>query len=48
MTSKSEGMGLGLAISRMIVQRHSGQLSATPAHPRGSIFQVVLPMGQRN
>jgi signal transduction histidine kinase len=47
-TSKSQGMGLGLAICRMIVQRHSGQLSAVPAHPRGSIFQVVLPMGQRN
>jgi signal transduction histidine kinase len=47
-TSKSQGMGLGLAISRMIVQRHSGQLSAAPAHPRGSIFRVVLPLEQRN
>jgi signal transduction histidine kinase len=47
-TSKSQGMGLGLAISRMIVQRHSGQLSAAPAHPRGSIFQVVLPLAQRD
>jgi signal transduction histidine kinase len=45
-TSKSQGMGLGLAISRMIVQRHSGQLSAAPAHPRGSIFRVVLPLEQ--
>ncbi len=43
-TSKSQGMGLGLAISRMIVQRHSGQLSAAPAHPRGSIFRVILPL----
>ena len=47
-TSKSQGMGLGLAICRMIVQRHSGQLSAAPAHPRGSIFRVVLPMEQRD
>jgi len=47
-TSKSQGMGLGLAISRMIVQRHSGQLSVAPAQPRGSIFQVVLPLAQRD
>jgi signal transduction histidine kinase len=47
-TSKSQGMGLGLAISRMIVQRHSGQLSAAPAHPRGAIFRVVLPLQRRN
>jgi signal transduction histidine kinase len=47
-TSKSQGMGLGLAISRMIIQRHSGQLSAAPAHPRGAIFRVVLPLQQRN
>ena len=47
-SSKSQGMGLGLAISRMIVQRHSGQLSAVPARPRGSIFQVVLPSAERD
>jgi two-component system NtrC family sensor kinase len=44
-TTKSHGMGLGLALSRMIVERHGGQLSAAPAHPRGSIFRVVLPTG---
>jgi signal transduction histidine kinase len=45
-TTKPNGMGLGLAICRMIIERHAGQLSAAPAHPRGSIFQVILPAGR--
>ena len=45
-TTKSHGMGLGLALCRMIIERHEGQLSAAQAHPRGSIFQVVLPVGK--
>jgi K+-sensing histidine kinase KdpD len=36
-------MGLGLAICRMIVERHEGQLSASPANPHGVVFQIVLP-----
>jgi signal transduction histidine kinase len=43
MTTKPQGMGLGLALCRMIVERHGGQLTATSAEPRGSIFRVVLP-----
>jgi signal transduction histidine kinase len=43
-TTKPHGMGLGLAICRMIIERHGGQLSVSPAQPRGSIFQVVLPV----
>ena len=42
-TTKPQGMGLGLAICRMIVERHEGQLIASPANPRGSVFRVVLP-----
>ncbi|MGA8226800.1 MAG: ATP-binding protein [Xanthobacteraceae bacterium] len=42
-TTKPHGMGLGLALCRMIIERHEGQLSALPAHPRGSVFRVVLP-----
>jgi two-component system, NtrC family, sensor kinase len=43
-TTKSHGMGLGLALCRMIIERHSGELSVSPAHPRGSIFHIVLPI----
>jgi signal transduction histidine kinase len=40
---KPQGMGLGLAICRMIIERHEGQISAAPAQPRGTILRVVLP-----
>ncbi len=43
-TTKPQGMGLGLAICRMIIERHEGRLSAAPAQPRGSVFKVVLPV----
>jgi C4-dicarboxylate-specific signal transduction histidine kinase len=42
-TTKTHGMGLGLAICRMIVERHEGRLSASSAYPRGAIFQIILP-----
>src|SRR6202140_2029341 len=42
-TTKPHGMGLGLAICRMIVERHHGKLAVAPAQPSGSIFSVVLP-----
>jgi signal transduction histidine kinase len=44
-TTKPGGMGLGLAICRMIIDRHGGQLSASAAHPRGVVFRMVLPQG---
>jgi C4-dicarboxylate-specific signal transduction histidine kinase len=44
-TTKPGGMGLGLAICRMIIDRHGGQLSAALAEPRGAVFQIVLPQG---
>jgi signal transduction histidine kinase len=42
-TTKPNGMGLGLAICRSIVDAHGGRLLATRSHPHGSVFQVVLP-----
>jgi signal transduction histidine kinase len=41
---KPQGMGLGLAICRMIIERHDGQISAYPAQPQGTVFRVVLPV----
>jgi signal transduction histidine kinase len=42
-TTKPHGMGLGLAICRMIVERHGGQLTVSSADPHGAIFRIVLP-----
>ena len=42
-TTKSGGMGLGLAISRMIVEQHGGQLTASSDGKNGALFQLVLP-----
>ena len=38
-TTKSNGMGIGLAICQSIIDRHGGSLSVSPGAPHGSIFK---------
>jgi len=42
-TTKPEGSGMGLAISRSIVESHGGRLWATPNDRLGTTFQMILP-----
>ena len=43
-STKPQGMGLGLAICRMIIERHGGQLSASSDGKNGALFEFVLPI----
>jgi PAS domain S-box-containing protein len=45
-TTKPEGMGLGLAISRRIIAAHGGRLWATAHPPHGATVQFTLPIGR--
>lgn len=42
-STKPNGMGMGLSICKSIVESHGGELTARAAEPRGAIFRVVLP-----
>ena len=42
-TTKSSGMGIGLAISRTIIETHGGKIWASSGDSGGAKFQFTLP-----
>src|SRR5262249_38303495 len=44
-TTKSGGMGIGLSVSRSIIERHHGRLWAEPNDGPGATFSFSIPLG---
>ena len=46
-STKSHGLGMGLAIVRSIVDRHRGKVQAENHGSGGAVFKVLLPIADR-
>jgi PAS domain S-box-containing protein len=42
-TTKPQGIGMGLSVGRSIVEAHGGRLWFTPGSPHGVVFQFIVP-----
>jgi two-component system sensor kinase FixL len=46
-TSKASGMGIGLSISRRIIEAHGGEISASRNDSGGAKFRFTLPLAEK-
>ena len=47
-TTKTSGLGMGLAICRSIIDAHGGRLWVDASEPRGAVFRFTLPAAQKD
>jgi nitrogen fixation/metabolism regulation signal transduction histidine kinase len=47
-TTKTRGMGLGLALVKRIISSHGGSISLKPATQQGTIFTILLPKNKED
>src|SRR5574343_355479 len=47
-TTKAEGMGIGLAICRSIIEFHQGRLWVTPRREGGTVFHFTVPIEENH
>jgi PAS domain S-box-containing protein len=47
-TTKPDGMGIGLSVSRSIIEAHQGRMWATPNDGPGCTFSFAIPCGLRS
>ena len=47
-TTKPHGIGMGLSISRSIIEAHEGRLWATPRPSGGAAFHFTIPVGSEH
>jgi signal transduction histidine kinase len=45
-TTKADGSGIGLSLSRRIVEAHGGRLWANANTPRGAVFHFTMPASE--
>ncbi len=47
-TTKHDGTGLGLAVTKTIIESHGGQIAVEPNAPRGARFLITIPLLQES